>query len=62
MATSDLAERTRLSQEAQRIVIEQAPWAFLYARDMLIGAQSDITGVTHSNDANLRFDRLRKGR
>jgi peptide/nickel transport system substrate-binding protein len=61
MATTDTAERTRLSQQAQRIVIEQAPWAFLFTRNVLIGAKKDVTGITHSNDANLRFDRLRVG-
>lgn len=62
MATTDAEERRRLSQQAQRIVIEQAPWAFMFTRNMLIGAQADVTGITHSNDANLRFDRLRVGR
>lgn len=59
MATTDPEERTRLSHEAQEIVIEQAPWAFLYTRNMLLGAQANVTGITHSDDANLRFDRLR---
>lgn len=59
MATSDPAERSRLSKQAQQIVIDQAPWAFLFTRDMLIGAGAGVSGITHSNDANLRFDRLR---
>lgn len=59
MATTDAAERHRLSQQAQQIVIDQAPWAFLFTRNMLIGARSGVSGITHSNDANLRFDRLR---
>jgi peptide/nickel transport system substrate-binding protein len=59
MATTDTAERHRLSQQAQQLVIDQAPWAFLFTRNTLIGARADVTGITHSNDANLRFDRLR---
>lgn len=59
MATTDVAERRELSQQAQRIIIEQAPWAFLFTRNMLIGAQANISGITHSNDAVLRFDQLR---
>jgi peptide/nickel transport system substrate-binding protein len=61
MATTDADERHRLSQQAQQIVIDQAPWAFLFTRNMLIGAQANVSGITHSNDANLRFDRLRVG-
>lgn len=59
MATTDPDERHELSQQAQQIVIDQAPWAFLFTRDVLIGAQPNISGITHSDDANLRFDRLR---
>ncbi|MDG4788065.1 ABC transporter substrate-binding protein [Micromonospora sp. WMMD1102] len=59
MATSDTAERSRLAKQAQQIVIDQAPWAFLFTRNMLVGAQAGVSGITHSNDANLRFDRLR---
>jgi peptide/nickel transport system substrate-binding protein len=59
MATSDTAERSRLAKQAQQIVIEQAPWAFLFTRNMLVGARAGVSGITHSNDANLRFDRLR---
>ncbi|HEX4811432.1 MAG TPA: ABC transporter substrate-binding protein [Nonomuraea sp.] len=59
MATTDLDERRELSQRAQQIVIDQAPWAFLFTRDVLIGARGGVSGITHSNDANLRFDRLR---
>jgi len=61
MATTDPAERRELSQQAQQIVIDQAPWAFLFTRNMLIGAQPTVSGITHSDDANLRFDRLRVG-
>ena len=59
METTDPDERHRLSQEAQQIIIDDAPWAFLFTRDILVGAQQNVEGITHSNDANLRFDRLR---
>jgi peptide/nickel transport system substrate-binding protein len=62
MATSDLNRRHELSQRAQQIVIDKAPWAFLFTRNMLIGARSNVSGITHSDDANLRFDRLRVAR
>jgi peptide/nickel transport system substrate-binding protein len=61
MATTDANERRALSRQAQQLVIDQAPWAFLFTRNMLIGAKSSVTGITHSNDANLRFDQLRLG-
>lgn len=59
MATTDAAERRKFSQQAQQIIIDQAPWAFLFTRNMLVGARQGVTGITHSNDANLRFDKLR---
>jgi peptide/nickel transport system substrate-binding protein len=59
MATTDAGERHQLSQQAQQIIIDQAPWAFLYTQDYLIGARKGVEGITHSNDANLRFDQLR---
>ncbi|HWM75800.1 MAG TPA: ABC transporter substrate-binding protein [Nocardioides sp.] len=59
METTDPDERHRLSQEAQQLIIDDAPWAFLFTRDVLVGAQANVEGITHSNDANLRFDRLR---
>ncbi|MBO9521342.1 MAG: ABC transporter substrate-binding protein [Nocardioidaceae bacterium] len=59
MATTDTAERHELSQQAQQIIIDQAPWAFLYTQDYLVGARKGVEGITHSNDANLRFEQLR---
>ncbi|MGI5421920.1 ABC transporter substrate-binding protein [Actinomadura luteofluorescens] len=59
MATTDAAERRSLSHQAQQIVIDEAPWAFLFTRNTLIGARRGVSGITHSNDANLRFDKLR---
>jgi peptide/nickel transport system substrate-binding protein len=59
MATTDAAERHRLSQQAQQLVIDQAPWAFLFTRNTLIGTRAGVTGITHSSDANLRFEQLR---
>lgn len=59
MATADVDERRALSQQAQQLVIDEAPWAFLFTRDYLVGARAGVVGITHSNDANLRFDRLR---
>ncbi|SEE68583.1 ABC transporter substrate-binding protein [Jiangella alba] len=59
MATSDPDERRTLSQQAQQLIIDEAPWAFLFTRDYLVGAREGVEGITHSNDANLRFDQLR---
>ena len=59
METTDPDERHRLSQEAQQLIIDDAPWAFLFTRDVLVGAQANVEGITHSNDANLRFDQIR---
>lgn len=59
MAATDPEERHALSQQAQQLVIDEAPWAFLFARDYLVGARTGVEGITHANDANLRFEQLR---
>jgi peptide/nickel transport system substrate-binding protein len=55
MAQSDAATRDQFSQTAQQIAIDDAPWAFLYTRDMIIVAQSDVHGITRPDDQFPRF-------
>lgn len=49
------ATRTQLSQDAQRRVIADAPWAFLYSNDVLIVARKGISGITRPDDTYVRF-------
>lgn len=56
--TTDSATRTALSQDAQRRVIADAPWAFLYSTDVLIVARKGIGGITRPDDNYLRFQYL----
>jgi peptide/nickel transport system substrate-binding protein len=52
---TDAQTRTALSQDAQRQVIADAPWAFLYTSDVLIVARKGISGITRPDDNYLRF-------
>lgn len=52
---TDASTRTSLSQDAQRQVIADAPFAFLYTSDVLIVAHKGISGITRPDDNYLRF-------
>jgi peptide/nickel transport system substrate-binding protein len=55
---TDEQRRNELSAEAQELVIEEAPWAFLYSADYLVVTQDDISGVTRPYDQVMRFSHL----
>jgi peptide/nickel transport system substrate-binding protein len=55
---TDSAQRDTLSQQAQQMAIEDAPWAFLYTRDSIIVGNSNVGGVTRPDDQYLRFQNL----
>ncbi len=59
MATTDTAKRVQLSQQAQQLVISQAPMAFLFTQNVLIGTQKNVTGITQTDDQFLRLADLR---
>ncbi len=44
--TSDSAKRENLYREAQQILVEDAPAAFLYTSDLIFGARRNVQGVT----------------
>lgn len=54
----DPDRRAALSRDAQQLVIEDAPWAFLYSADHLVVAGEDITGLAYPYDKHLRFQHL----
>ncbi|HEX6443654.1 MAG TPA: ABC transporter substrate-binding protein [Streptosporangiales bacterium] len=45
LATADKAERQKLYAEVQKIVMDDAPWVFLYISDQLAGTTSDLHGI-----------------
>lgn len=45
LSTLDEAERSELLCEAQGIVLEEAPWIYLWTQQMVIATQSGVTGI-----------------
>jgi peptide/nickel transport system substrate-binding protein len=55
---TDAEQRKRLSQDAQQQIIDDAPWAFLYAQHTLVVARKDLQGINRPDDRVLRFAEL----
>jgi peptide/nickel transport system substrate-binding protein len=53
--STDAAQRQALSQDAQRQIIDDAPWAFLYTEDQLVVTAKNVHGITRPDDGFLRF-------
>lgn len=53
----DQAKRESMSKEAQRLITEDAPWAFLYARDYFVPVSSRLQDYPLWPDQNPRFYR-----
>lgn len=51
----DLAKREELSKEAQKTIVEEAPWAFLYARDYYVPVAKNLTDYPLWPDQNPRL-------
>jgi peptide/nickel transport system substrate-binding protein len=58
--TIDEARREELMREAQQIFTEEAPWAFLYQPDWIVGASPDFTGIAKIDELTLRFSHMGK--
>lgn len=56
----DPEERAQLIARAQQVIVEEAPWAFLYQPDLIIATQSNVTGLALFNDLTLRYAYLGK--
>jgi peptide/nickel transport system substrate-binding protein len=56
----DAAKRDDLSKQAQKIAIDDAPWAFLYSSDYLVVTRKGVSGVSRPFDQTLRFEYLSK--
>ena len=56
----DQARRDELSKQAQEIIINNAPWAFLYSADYVVATRKEVSGVTRPFDQTLRFEYLSK--
>ena len=52
---TDVATRNRLSREAQRLIMHDAPWALLYQINYTIAVRSNIHGFNWYPDVGTRF-------
>ena len=57
---TDVATRNRLSREAQRIIMHDAPWALLYQINYTIAVRSNIHGFNWYPDVGTRFWKVSK--
>ncbi|HAL62676.1 MAG TPA: hypothetical protein DCP08_09770 [Chloroflexi bacterium] len=53
--TVDEAKRTEYMDEAQKLIVEEAPWAFLHQPDWIVAVSKDFTGFAKLDDLCLRF-------
>jgi len=53
--TVDEAKRQELMNEAQRIIVEEAPWAFLHQPNWIVAVSKNFTGFAKVDDLCLRF-------
>jgi peptide/nickel transport system substrate-binding protein len=56
----DPAIREQKSKEAQRIVVEEASWLFLFQPDYLVSMRSDVKGFTRYEDEQFRYHLMYK--
>jgi peptide/nickel transport system substrate-binding protein len=53
--TTDEAQRDEMMREAQQIIVDEAPWAFLHQPNWIVGVSKDFTGFAKVDDLCLRF-------
>jgi peptide/nickel transport system substrate-binding protein len=51
----DPAKREALMKEAQQIIVDEAPWAFLHQPNWIVAANKNFTGFAKLDDLCLRF-------
>jgi peptide/nickel transport system substrate-binding protein len=56
----DPQERAQLIRQAQQIIVNDAPWAFLYQPALIVATRSDVSGIALFNDLTLRYAYLGK--
>ncbi|HKG24756.1 MAG TPA: ABC transporter substrate-binding protein [Thermomicrobiales bacterium] len=52
---TDLAKRETLSKQAQQIIVDEAPWAFLYKKNDVVAARTNIKNVNWNTDEAPRY-------
>ena len=57
---TDPAKREEMMKEAQQIIVEEAPWAFLHQPNWIVATSKDFTGFAKVDDLCLRFAYMSK--
>ena len=60
MYETDAAKREQMSKEAQRLIVEDAPWAILYQLNYTIAVRKNISGFNWYPDVGTRFWKVSK--
>jgi peptide/nickel transport system substrate-binding protein len=55
MYEPDAAKREAMSKEAQQIIVDEAPWVFLYRKNDVVAARSNIKNVNTNPDEATRY-------
>jgi peptide/nickel transport system substrate-binding protein len=61
MYEPDQAKRDDLSKQAQKIIVDEAPWGLLYAIDYTVGARANVKGFAYTPDTAARYWYVSKG-
>jgi peptide/nickel transport system substrate-binding protein len=56
----DPAERAELAKQAQKLLVDQAVWAYLYAPDWIVVTRSNVSGIALFDDLTLHYAYLSK--
>ena len=56
----DPEERAQAIRRAQEIIVNDAPWAFLYQPDWIVATRANVSGIALFNDLTLRYAYLGK--
>jgi peptide/nickel transport system substrate-binding protein len=54
----DPEERAALLDRVQQVIVEEAPWAYLYQPDWIVATGADVTGIALFDDLTLRYGYL----
>lgn len=60
MYETDAAKREQMSKQAQKIIVEEAPWAILYQLNYTIAVRKNIEGFNWYPDVGTRFWKIAK--
>lgn len=56
----DPEERAQLLKRVQQVIVEEAPWAYLYQPDWIVATRSNVSGIALFDDLTLRYAYLGK--